>query len=262
MWSIAIEGLADGMEKVPVKEMATMLERMKDVGKELKGGVFGALEPMRKHRFGPLRAWPKWKTLKKVWRSEEDKSAEKEKEKEKEEEDAQQGEREGRILQDVWPDEWEEIKWRPLVSYAAHHWKRALSKAGKFCSYLTKRMGYGQHRDDPRMVTEEIHGFNRGLRQGKSVEYKDAERRREDDQGEGLVGQRQRGRRRKRITKAERKKRRGERAFEDRELEVILRDIGCFFTNVPWEVFREALKSAIRDLQREGARRGQEWNWF
>ncbi len=55
------------MPKVGVQEMSGIFCEMKNADKELEGGVLAHLERMGEHRFALLRAWPKWKTLKKVW---------------------------------------------------------------------------------------------------------------------------------------------------------------------------------------------------
>jgi hypothetical protein len=254
------------MSVVPPDEMSTVYEEMKGADKELAGGVFSHLERMANHKFGPLRAWPKWKTLKMVWMSEEAKEEDREmKKKEKNEKEDKEdcaAKSEERIEQDIWPPEWEVLRWRPLVSYAGHHWKTALSKAGKWCTHVVRKLAYGQHQDDPRMITEAVHQFNRGLRTGKSVEKKEEERRKEDGDDGQLIGERRRGHRRKRVTKSERRKRQGRRAFEDRELDVILRDIGSFFTKVPWDVFLTALRGAQEELKEEAKKKNDDWSWF
>jgi len=43
---------------------------------------------------------------------------------------------------------------------------------------------------------------------------------------------------------------------------VILRDIGSFFTKVPWDVFLTALREAQEELKEEAIKRNEDWSWF
>jgi hypothetical protein len=58
------------------------------------------------------------------------------------------------------------LKWRPVSSYAAHHWKELIAIAGRFCAAAVKTLDWGFAADCPRNVLEEVHSYNYGRRQG------------------------------------------------------------------------------------------------
>ena len=68
---------------------------------------FLKLKKAGRHKFGSLRMWVKSKFLNEIWEDERVKSEER------------------RVNDDDFgtADPWKKAKWRPLVSFAGHHWK-------------------------------------------------------------------------------------------------------------------------------------------
>ena len=68
---------------------------------------------------------------------------------------------------------WQQVKWRPVVSYSNHYLKHLLGMAGRWATFVTIALGLGDYADDPREVTEDVH------------RYKDSERMRRGGEGYG-----------------------------------------------------------------------------
>lgn len=156
---------------------------MMRAGKRLSHLPFCGWKPRAKqsHRWGVLRMWPKWKSLRVLW----SKTAE-----------ADPGSRQTGLLNqkevfeslvesDPQPgaapssgssspssssapepplDPWSEIKWRPLVSFAGHHLKRLYALAGVFAVYALRFLDIGFGVNSPRCILERFHDFNAGIR--------------------------------------------------------------------------------------------------
>lgn len=97
-----------------------MFRRMQDVPKL----VYCRLQSASKHKFGVLRAWLK-----------------------------------GRCLTAP-PLSWDTLAWRPLVSYARHHWRELLSYLSRFALFVIHVFGIGWAIDDPRQMMERVAEFN------------------------------------------------------------------------------------------------------
>ena len=66
-WAQGVRSLAEGMRKMPTEEVGEVRTRMATAGRELKFLPFVRLEKVEKHEWGPLRACPKWKSLRLIW---------------------------------------------------------------------------------------------------------------------------------------------------------------------------------------------------
>ena len=67
MWKNAVLELAAGMENLTQAEAVRMREQMINASAKLGYVPICNLKKAGGHRFGPRRAWPKWKTLRRVW---------------------------------------------------------------------------------------------------------------------------------------------------------------------------------------------------
>ena len=95
------------------------------------GGLFSKLPYCRlrnssTHKFGRLRLWPKAKSINKDLKC------------------------------------WAELKWRPLVSYSAHHWSRLFSLGARWCCYIINVFNLGFHIQSPKAVISRVNAFNAG----------------------------------------------------------------------------------------------------
>ena len=59
--------------------------------------------------------------------------------------------------------DWESLKWRPLVSYAGHHWKMMQSLASRWALFQVTYHQVGFHVSSPKEVLKKIDKFNRML---------------------------------------------------------------------------------------------------
>lgn len=123
-WASAVQRLAGNYRPVVVedysREFRFMFRRMQDIPRL----VYGRLQHASKHRFGALKAWLK-----------------------------------GRCLVEP-PLRWSDLAWRPLCSYAAHHWKEVLSYPARFALYVIHVFSLGWAIDDPRQMLEKVAAFN------------------------------------------------------------------------------------------------------
>ena len=56
---------------------------------------------------------------------------------------------------------WRDIKWRPLVSYAQHHWALLLSLVGRFATHIIATFRLGYHIQNPVDYIRDVSGFNK-----------------------------------------------------------------------------------------------------
>jgi len=45
---------------------------------------------------------------------------------------------------------WQQVKWRPVVSYSNHYLKHLLGMAGRWATFVTIALGLGDYADDRR----------------------------------------------------------------------------------------------------------------
>ena len=57
----------EGAEHVPAKELDGMRTRMGQFLDTMAHKPYLRLKKMEMHKWGAMRAWPKWKSLKKIW---------------------------------------------------------------------------------------------------------------------------------------------------------------------------------------------------
>lgn len=143
-WARAVRAHRETLRKLPEKQRRTLKTRMCRGGRKLEVLPFAHLRQARNHRFGPLRTWPKWKAVKPLW---------------KKMESGRNSVEDGNTNSD---NPWEEVEWRPLASFANHHWRKLYALGGKCTSagLRTARLGLGA--GAPRGVLERIHVFNKG----------------------------------------------------------------------------------------------------
>lgn len=280
--------MSKGMRRVsnPLK----VRKRMMRAGKRLVHVPYCGWQrnAKKKHKWGVLRMWPKWKVVRTVWgrggaptvggldksspssSSPSSPPAEPPASAALPREDVVDVAFEGQ-------DPWAALKWRPLVSYSSHYWKRVLTLVGKFSVYALRRLKIGIGVNSPRSILERFHEFNAAER----VPRKD--RLSADDGGEpqreGQPPQAQappflplpRGAPQRRAPRAAakrgkvgawfgRKKKmrhwtgaRGTRSAADearlRSLGRRLTDIKNFFTEIPRDIFEERLEQLLRWIQ-------------
>jgi len=235
--------------------MSVLLREMADFPNELEHKPYMRLRKMTQHRWGSLRMWPKWKSLKKLWCIDEKeyaKTIEQTAEKIGEEiaEKLDKGEMSARTRQtemnrDSERDHagrdstkegcercgdtttiggWNDVAWRPVVSYANHHLKHLLGMSGKWAIFVTLSLGLGDYAGDPREVTEDVHRFNSRARTGKQWREMRTDENRD---------------RRRRAGKNRREERRWMPLPRDRKLEMKVMDLKSFFIKVPRKLFIE-----------------------
>ena len=190
---------------------------------------FVGLKPMKKHRWGNLKAWPKWKTLRVVWELERKRAREGAGAAEERTEEEEEAEREG----------WAYLRWRPLVSYAAHHLAGLFTVLCRFCTTAIRTLGLGFLRSNVRGVLETFHEFNERQRQPGGVRARQRRRRRQQQRGGDDGGQQ------------------AEEAGPRRLARWIL-DIKNFFVEVPREEFMQSLGEVIRRLNQKD----RAWRFF
>ncbi len=97
----------EGLRKVSVEEVIRIYAGFFRLGEGLRHLPFLGLEHSSKHKFGAVRHCPKWKSIQSI------------------------------------PGRWEDVKWRPLVSYQHHHWRRPLSMVGRMMTFLVEFLELG-----------------------------------------------------------------------------------------------------------------------
>ena len=104
---------------------------------------WSGLRKTSRHRYPTLRIWPKF-----------------------------------RSLEVELPEKWEDVAWRPIASYARHHYKSALAMSGMYCTAALRELHWGWGAENARDVVDEVHVFNEGARPDRWV------RRKEEAEGE------------------------------------------------------------------------------
>ncbi len=85
---------AEGMKRLTKHEAKEVFDRIGTAACGLKHLVYSNLKKTKFHRFGVLRLWPKFKSFK-----------------------GNEGSK----------PRWSDMKWRPLVSYKKHRWRKVLA---------------------------------------------------------------------------------------------------------------------------------------
>lgn len=130
MWAAATAKLGANLRDLTPEEGRRIQEYFYRLGETLGHLPFGRLRSGAKHRFGAVRAWIKFKSVKQYPNP---------------------------LL---CGDPWGELRWRPLVSYTQHHWKRVLGLAGRFCSFSTTWLGIGHGCTDVRAFVNSLNVWN------------------------------------------------------------------------------------------------------
>lgn len=280
-WGNAVQDLAKNLRDVRGSRNQ-LLRRMGRADARLRAPPYGKLRGVRKHRFGVMRAWPKWKTLRPLWKDLKRDTGSGEVHDDGQSEvncrdkppsqlrahtqptvhpissDVGEGDDDGAVacgdcagdlVQDRFPGNWELVRWRPLVSYAAHHWKFVLSQLSRWCVFTIRSLNLGFHVSNPRSILEQVHVFNGGFRTKRTVELV-----------AGMDHRRRRGgavRRppmRVRTTPIARLAR--------RRLRMRVRDLQSFFVEVPRQGFDNAVTDVLRRIQELGDRQGFQWAFY
>lgn len=137
-----MEELSQEMEKVTLMDGHRVTAKLGKAGRTFRYLPHCRLQPMKKHRFGTLKAWAKAKSF-----------------------DA------------GLPNRWSEVKWRPLQSYHRHHWRSLLSMKGRYMTHAVKVPQWGFAEDDTRRAAQKVFewsGFERP-RPGEGVEAQEYE---------------------------------------------------------------------------------------
>lgn len=58
------------------------------------------------------------------------------------------------------PEDWKDLKYRPLCSYVRHHWRKVHSLAGKYCSFIVEFLGIGLGVSNPAKFVADANRFN------------------------------------------------------------------------------------------------------
>lgn len=250
MWSNAVGVMAEGAEHVAESELAGMKTRMGQVLDSLNPKPYLRLKKMHEHRWGTLRLWPKWKSLKKIWGSEPKKP------RTTLEEDLSEFEKALAGLNNRGPNgtqgtgvisapeceeceecggnavvqEWQQVKWRPVVSYSRHHLRNMLALAGRWAIFLVETLQLGDYAGDPREVTESVHRFNARTRTDEEWS--------EQRNKENEMREKKRRWRRSEV-------RRWRELPGSRELKIRILDLANFFICVPRKEFTEEVLPAL-----------------
>jgi len=123
VYANAASTLASAMEPLNPLEVENIHHRIYRQGERFHRLPYCRLRKSVSHMFAILKAWPKFKSLKEF------------------------------------PSKIEDIKWRPIMGYANHHWKRLLSMLGKLL-IVPKVLGWGFSVEAPRRVVEKIENYN------------------------------------------------------------------------------------------------------
>lgn len=148
------------MRRLSPEELRGVWRHLAQGTRDLAHLPYTNLQPLRRHRFGHLRTWPKWKTLRPIWAL----MAARRK-----------AEEEGRPFvpsaaeNELLTQGWGALRWRPLVSYAGHRFKGLFRLLSQWCG-LTERvlqLGFGVR--SARGVLEKFHSFNEQSRRPYGV---------------------------------------------------------------------------------------------
>lgn len=198
-----------------------------------------------KDKFGGLRMWPKWKSLRKVRSDEyepqkmtlsevkEETGTRLREQLEEEESNERTPTEDGEEYRNaecnrcgdrsVHPA-WQDVSWRPVVSYSRHHLKNLLGLAGRWSIYVVMSLGLGNYAGNPRTITEEVHRFNGGVRSPE--EWAKAKREENEEK-------------RRRVRRRPNERRRWREEPEQRKLRMTIWDLKSFFIKVPRSTFLE-----------------------
>ena len=100
MYLRALEEMKAGMDTLSPEEVSRIFEVIGRLGNGLKHLPYAALPKASCHEFGVLRLWCKLKSFK--------------------------------VDEGVVPLSWSAFKWRPLVSFRKHRWRRVFSLLSRF----------------------------------------------------------------------------------------------------------------------------------
>ena len=264
IWAAAVLSLAGKMRRRTPMEADAAFKNMLKAGEGLIHLPYTRLQRATKHRWGALRCWPKWKSVARMvgmMRALEEKGLAGVNEERfcqvrqlEEVADAMQWSADGFFIKG-----WDAVKWRPLVSYSAHHWRGLLRMLGQLFTALAKRLSRGNMMMHPRAVVERAHIFNRGARRRGAL-FPNTRRRRSLRR---WGGRRQRpGAKAKAKGKAKAKAAAAARdaaaAEKQRVLGKKVLDVKEFFPGVPRQRFLHNLAYALDVLKREKPRA----KWF
>ena len=235
-------------------EVNKLREKMMKFPEELERKPYMRLRKGGCHKWGGMRMWPKWKSLRVIWGEEGPRRAETWEEsiegvrkqlEESEGNGAAQGGPEPEVDTRRGDDQdyagrdedkegcercggqemdtaWQQVKWRPVVSYSNHYLKHLLGMAGRWATFVTIALGLGDYADDPREVTEDVHRYNE---KSRCREDWVAQRQRENEE------------RRRRIRRNKNEARRWPQLPLRRRLHMKIMDLKSFFIKVPRDQF-------------------------
>jgi hypothetical protein len=247
------------MEHLGGWETAKLKREMISELENLEKKPYVQLRKVEAHRWGSMRVWPKWKGLRRLWGTGETAPLVSWAEgAEKVEEALKNLGEEGRAEEVLksWSggpkrrqeeDEcnkctgsgthqgWDQVAWRPVISYSRHHLRGLLSLAGKWSIFVITVLELGLHVGSARHVTEKVHAFNGGARTHE--EY--ATRKRAENEE-----------RARKVRKDRRARKRFPPLAEQRGLDMKILDLAKFFIKVPrTEFYEEVLPEILRRVE-------------
>lgn len=258
MWSHA-----EDMDHVDPVERERLKREMGAFLDLIAGKPYVGLRRMQEHRWGGLRLWPKWKSVRKIWLEEREAEAEdivkslerasgeldEEWTKPRNEKEWREAKKKAarraaedcqRCQGEAMANGWKAIKWRPVVSYSRNHMRGILGMVGKWAIFVIRSLNLGIAEDSTRRVTEKVHRLRRTAKdweEKKVRENQEADRKRRK-------GRRSRMRHRTQSTR--------------RVLERTIWDLSNFFIKVPrGDFFRNVMKDLMRRIKE--AYPNQEW---
>lgn len=131
-----LSAFSKNLQPLSVEEYSSLLGRFFKRGTEIGELVFCHFRSAARHKFGLVRLWLKAKSIY------------------------------------SWPEDWESLLWRPLVSYARHWYAKLLSFLGGFCNWVASNGKnleggpldgsgcLGFHVGDPATVLQRVAEFN------------------------------------------------------------------------------------------------------
>lgn len=115
------------METLDDEALDRVIDRLSNGGQRFTHLPFVRLRRITHHRCGTLTLWPKHKTLH--------------------------------------LSSWDDLRWRPLGSYAGHRWKKLFNIGARWTNFALEEIGAGFHVSDPSKVLLLINSFNDNLRE-------------------------------------------------------------------------------------------------
>ena len=122
MWSKELVKWRKGLLPVSVEEETRKHEELGTLYAKLKYFPWSRLRSTSRHRYPTLRLWPKF-----------------------------------RSLETELPSAWNEVAWRPIASYAAHHYKHVVAMSGTYATAALRELQWGWGAEKARDVLEEVH---------------------------------------------------------------------------------------------------------